>query len=118
MPPRRAAHALPIVRCSLCLPYAWCSYRSLTPAAGPWRLIANVLQKPFGWNLPPHLLLLGHFVNPSSHGGELQTLIAHIAVEGDLLRRSPSRTFSRHQISKVGLIAAAAAIVEFRRVAA
>src|SRR4051812_26722546 len=80
--------------------------------------VPDVLQKPFRGDLPSYRALLGQFIHPTADTGELQALIADVAVEGDLIGRGAAFAFSGDEIGEFRLVATAAAILEFRTVAA
>src|SRR5437762_741899 len=81
-------------------------------------LVANVLQEPVGRDLAAFLLLHRLFVDPTADRGELQALVADIAIERHLVAAGASLGLARDEIGEVRLVAALAAIHEFRIVAA
>src|SRR5215470_18951317 len=89
----------------------------MKPAA-PRALVANILQEPFGRNLPPLLLLHGLLVHPPADRGELQALIADIAIERHLVAAGAPLALAGDEIGEIWLVAAPAAIHELRTVAA
>src|SRR5215831_11855084 len=80
--------------------------------------IPDVLQEPLRRNLPAHLALHRLLENPAADGGELQALVADVAVERDLVARRAAGALARHQVGEIRLVAAAAAVAELGAVAA
>ncbi len=68
------------------------------PAPCRWRArawggssVADVLEEPFGRDLAPEAELLCLGVDQGADGGELQALVADIAIKGDLVVAGPAR---------------------------
>src|ERR1700687_4381758 len=80
--------------------------------------ISYILQEPLGRDRTPQAALLGQFVYPTAHARELQTLVADIAVEGDLVARGAALTLAGDEIGEFRLVATLAPIAELRTVAA
>src|SRR5262249_45715091 len=80
--------------------------------------IPDILQEPLRRNLAPHPALRRLLVDPAADGGELQALVAHVAVEGHLIARGAAGAFARNEIGEIRLLAAAAAVAGVRAVAA
>src|SRR3954453_19593107 len=72
--------------------------------------IPNILQEPLGRDLPPLPLFHSLLVHPAADRGELQTLIADVAIEGHLIAAGPPLAFAGDEIRKVRLVATLAAI--------
>src|SRR5262249_45219870 len=79
-------------------------------------LIPNILQEPFGRDHPALVLFDGLLVDPSADRGELQTLVADVAIERDLVTAYPALAPAGDEIAEVGLVAALAAIHELRAI--
>src|SRR5262249_24154716 len=81
-------------------------------------LIPNILQEPFGRDHPALVLFDGLLVDPSADRGELQTLVADVAIERDLVTAYPALAPAGDEIAEGALVAALAAIHELRAIAA
>src|SRR4051794_16903600 len=84
------------------------------PDQSNYRLIANILQEPLGGNFAALLLFHRLLIDPTADRRELQALIADVAVERDLVAGGAALAFAGHEIGEIGLVAALAAIHEFR----
>src|SRR5882757_5488461 len=80
--------------------------------------IPNILQEPVGRDLASLLLLHGLLVDKAADRGELQSLIANIAIERHLVATGAPLAFARYEVGKIRSVATLAAIHEFRRIAA
>src|SRR5262245_45174867 len=80
-------------------------------------LIPNVLQEPVGRNLAALLLLHGLLIDEAADRGELQALVADVAIERDLVAVRSSLALAGDKVGEVGLVAAATAIGELGAVA-
>src|SRR5688572_14105937 len=67
-------------------------------------LIADVLQEPLRRDLPSLLRLHGLLVDQSAHRGELQALVADVAIEGDLVARGAALGLAADEIGEVRLV--------------
>src|SRR5258708_20306534 len=65
--------------------------------------VSYVLQEPLGRDRTSQTARLGQFVHPTAHARELQTLVADIAVEGDLIGRSSAFACAGDAIAKFRL---------------
>src|SRR5258705_3388676 len=80
--------------------------------------VSYILQEPLGRDRTSQAARLGQFVHPTAHARELQTLVADIAIEGDLITRRAAFAFAGDEIGKFRLVTAFSAIAELRAVAA
>src|SRR5882672_3322311 len=80
--------------------------------------IPDVLQEPLGRNFPALLLLHGLLENPAADRGELQALVADIAIERDLVAAGAPGAFAGDEVGEIRLVAALAAVSKFGAVAA
>src|SRR5687768_12155414 len=80
-------------------------------------LVPNILQEPLGRNHAADLALDRLLVDEAADRGELQALVADVAIERHLVARGAALGLARNEVGEIGLVAPLAAIHEFGVVA-